>query len=154
MSRHPADKPSENDTYAEDNVHFVSEHSVPKSLSLQLIQVTRSRCSYVQVSYYVKHELALVPDKVDPMKVVILRDTRLIIREYLQPAVIDWAHEGHQGIVKTKRLLREKVWFSGIDLKAERFITCYKVVTSECRSLWTISEWQTRVSCNPDKARG
>ena len=34
-------------------------------------------------------------------------------------------HYSHQGLVKTKRLLREKVWFPGIDLLAKRTIeTC------------------------------
>ena len=32
------------------------------------------------------------------------------------------AHEGHQGLVKTKRLLREKVWFPGIDAQAKSMI--------------------------------
>ena len=32
------------------------------------------------------------------------------------------AHEGHQGIVKTKKLLREKVWFPGIDQKVAQMI--------------------------------
>jgi hypothetical protein len=36
--------------------------------------------------------------------------------------VIDLAHEGHQGIVRTKRLLREKVYFPGIDKPVEK--TC------------------------------
>jgi len=29
------------------------------------------------------------------------------------------AHGGHQGIVKTKQLIRDKVWFPGIDKLAE-----------------------------------
>jgi hypothetical protein len=32
------------------------------------------------------------------------------------------AHEGHQGLVKTKRLVREKVWFPGIDAQAKSMI--------------------------------
>ena len=31
-------------------------------------------------------------------------------------------HEGHQGLVKTKKLLREKVWFPGIDEEVKRII--------------------------------
>ena len=33
------------------------------------------------------------------------------------------AHEGHQGIVKTKKLLREKVWFPGIDRMVMKMIS-------------------------------
>ena len=32
------------------------------------------------------------------------------------------AHEGHQGIVKTKQLLREKVWFPKIDQEVESLL--------------------------------
>ena len=38
---------------------------------------------------------------------------------------MELAHTGHQGIVKTKRLLREKVWFPGIDrMVKERIDNC------------------------------
>lgn len=33
------------------------------------------------------------------------------------------AHEGHQGIVKPKKLLREKVWFPGIEEKVKQLIS-------------------------------
>ncbi len=36
--------------------------------------------------------------------------------------MIQLAHEGHQGLVKTKKLLREKVWFPGIDNLAAKMI--------------------------------
>ena len=40
----------------------------------------------------------------------------------LQQRATSLAHEGHQGIVKTKKLLREKVWFPGIDQKVAQMI--------------------------------
>ena len=51
---------------------------------------------------------------------VILRGTRIVIPHQLQQRVVDLAHEGHQGIVKTKALLRDKVWFPGINLMTEK----------------------------------
>ena len=33
------------------------------------------------------------------------------------------AHEGHQGIVRTKQRLREKVWWLGMDAEAEQLVT-------------------------------
>ena len=40
----------------------------------------------------------------------------------LQQQVDDLAHTGHQGIVKTKSLLREKVWFTGLDYMVEKLV--------------------------------
>ena len=41
----------------------------------------------------------------------------------LQMVVINLGHEGHQGIVKTKMFLWQKVWFPGIGCMVERKIT-------------------------------
>jgi len=41
--------------------------------------------------------------------------------------VVNLAHKGHQGVVKTKERLRRKVWRPGMDLQAEkRCIECYE----------------------------
>ena len=40
---------------------------------------------------------------------------RIVVPSCLQERIIDLAHEGHQGLVKTKILLREKVWFPCMD---------------------------------------
>ena len=53
---------------------------------------------------------------------IVLRGcNRIIIPTSLRSKAIDLAHIGHQGIMKTK-LLREKVWFPGIDKMAEEKI--------------------------------
>ena len=49
-----------------------------------------------------------------------IRDNRLVIPAKLRPQVIRFAHEGHQGLIKTKKLLREKVWFPKIDALVEK----------------------------------
>ncbi|XP_043240081.1 uncharacterized protein K02A2.6-like [Amphibalanus amphitrite] len=62
---------------------------------------------------------------------VILKQDRLFIPDVelypgsgsLQDVVVDLAHEGHQGVVKCKRLLRSKVWFPGMDKKVEQKIS-------------------------------
>ena len=63
----------------------------------------------------VKDELT-VSDESD----VILRNSRVIIPSELREKAISIPREGHQGLVKTKQLLREKVWFPGIDQLAKR----------------------------------
>ena len=41
---------------------------------------------------------------------VVLRGTRIVVPRKLRKRVLDLAHEGHQGIVKTKESLRSDVW--------------------------------------------
>ena len=53
---------------------------------------------------------------------VVLRDHKLIIPDSLRKKVIEIAHASHQGIVRTKQLIREKFWFPGIDKKVEQAV--------------------------------
>ena len=64
---------------------------------------------------------------------VILRGDRLVIptkelapgEGNLQQLAVDLAHEGHQGEVKCKRLLRSKLWFPNLDqLVQEKVAGC------------------------------
>ena len=56
----------------------------------------------------IKDELTVVDDD------LILRGSRIVVQQ-----AVDNAHVGHQGIIKTKAVLREKVWFAGIDKMVE-----------------------------------
>jgi hypothetical protein len=46
---------------------------------------------------------------------ILLRENRIVIPCSLRLHTLKLAHIGHQGVVKTKALLREKVWFPRID---------------------------------------
>ena len=74
------------------------------------------------------HELTVVD--LDGQK-LLLRGTRLVIPLSLQKHVVDLAHAGHLGIVKTKTKLREKVWSPFIDSlveeKCKNCILCLSV---------------------------
>ena len=63
---------------------------------------------------------------------VLLKSDHLVVPAMLQEQVVDIAHEGHLGIVKTKALLQEKVWFPCMDkmveTKSKACLTC-QVVT-------------------------
>ncbi len=52
--------------------------------------------------FHVRHELSLQGD------CVVRGTTRLLVPECLQPKFISLAHDTHQGIVRTKRRLRER----------------------------------------------
>ena len=50
---------------------------------------------------------------------LVLRRNRIVKPSSLRGKAVDLVHGGHQGIVKTKQLIRDKVWFPGIDKLAE-----------------------------------
>ncbi|MCG8429839.1 MAG: DDE-type integrase/transposase/recombinase, partial [Candidatus Omnitrophica bacterium] len=57
---------------------------------------------------------------------LILRGDRIVIPKSLRTSVLKLAHEGHQGIVRTKARLRNKVWWPGVDSDAEKLVQgCY-----------------------------
>lgn len=54
---------------------------------------------------------------------LILKGSRIVVPTALEQRVLQLAHESHQGITKTKSLLREKVWFPNMDQRVETMIT-------------------------------
>ena len=53
---------------------------------------------------------------------VVLKNSQIVIPNPLRNRAVTLAHEGHQGLTKTKQLLREKVWFPKIDTWVKREI--------------------------------
>ena len=53
---------------------------------------------------------------------LVMRDYHIVIPSTLQKRVVELAHEGHQGMSKTKELIRTKVWFPGIDAAVEESV--------------------------------
>ena len=55
-----------------------------------------------------------------------MRGNKVVMPEKLWNQTIQLAHEGHQGMVRTKSRLREKVWWPNLDKQVEKLITaCY-----------------------------
>ncbi|XP_062599630.1 uncharacterized protein K02A2.6-like, partial [Saccostrea cucullata] len=57
---------------------------------------------------------------------ILLRDTRIILPKALRirDRAIDMAHEGHQGMARTKAFLRAKAWFPGMDVRVTNCSAC------------------------------
>ena len=53
---------------------------------------------------------------------ILLRNSQIVIPKSLRHRALSIAHEGHQGIVKTKMLVRSKVWRTGIDKQVEQIV--------------------------------
>jgi len=63
------------------------------------------------------------------------RRNRIVIPSNLRSKAVDLAHGGHQGIVKTKQLIRDKVWFPEIDkLEEEKVKNCLSCQASTPKS--------------------
>ena len=66
---------------------------------------------------------------------ILLRDNRVVLPASLRERAIRIAHEGHQGITKTKAFLRSKIWFPGLNDQVDNAIkdcaTCQSVTNSK-----------------------
>ena len=75
---------------------------------------------------------------------LILRGDRIVVPPLLGNRILKLAHEGHLGIVNTKRFLRSKVWFPNMDTLAENEIKhclpCQATVYKHEREPYRISE--------------
>ena len=126
LSVRPHSQPKRN--VAEEYIRFVAEQSTPCVISIQqlekesgddpmLVSIRQaidtgdwSEC--LRAVRAVKHEITKVGK-------LVLRGTRIIVPVSLQHKLVQAAHDGHQGIVKTKARLRSKLWWPEMDKMAE-----------------------------------
>lgn len=134
LSRHPdPDEKSSDEWLSEEFVNLVVDNSVPKLMTREYIAketlkdthlcfvksclekkyLNRDDQKALGVFHNIKDELAATSDG------LLLRGRRIVLPKSLQAMAVDIAHEGHLGIIKTKGLLRSKVWFSGLDKMVE-----------------------------------
>ena len=150
MSRHP-DKSATStraNKVAEDYVNFLADESKPlalvkekiitetqsdKTLQAVIKAVKTGRWTDTDVTPYfnVRNELSVRQDG------IVLRGCRICIPRSQQDQAVQLAHQGHQGVTKTKSLIREKVWFPGIDKMVEdrvkRCLPCQSTTTTTAR---------------------
>ena len=140
-------------TMAEEYVNLLTSSAVPKAMTLQEIQQATTEDATMQCLMHLTrtqewHNLDKLPEQfkdanitelklfkqvkddltINDQSNIILRGSRIVIPEALRDRAISIAHEGHQGLVKTKRLLGEKIWFPRIDdsvkQKLDKCIAC------------------------------
>ena len=80
----------------EEHISFVARNAIPKAVTLSEIESVAAKDSMLQA---VKEQLTCTDT-------VLSKSDRLVIPATLQEGIVDIAHEGHLGIVKTKTLLR------------------------------------------------
>ena len=158
MSRHPVvpSKTSIAQDVAEQYVHFIAAASTPNALSLTKIAEESSKDHTLMKAIDLLqsgkwHEVPNIdePD-VDKRELqeyrnvrdeltfhtagVLLRGPLIVIPASLRRHVVELAHEGHQGMSRTKAFIRSKVWFPGINAAVEamiqRCVVCQAVQTT------------------------
>ena len=142
LSRHPVNAVNEQETSlqkdAEEYICFMIDQTVPKTMTREQITAATKADSTLQKliecirtgdwreartdsdlkPYFLLRNELSTSDAGD----AVLRGTRIVMPKALQSQAINLAHQGHQGIVRTKSLLRQKVWFTGIDKQTEEII--------------------------------
>ena len=136
LSRHPVTTPRSTmeEKIADNYVNYLVNHIVPKSMTLHEIETATLNDPLLQKvrecirsGKWDKTDTHLTPYRVcaDELSIasnVILRGTRIVIPQALQDNATKLGHVGHQGIEKTKALLREKIWYPGMDSKVKTMI--------------------------------
>ena len=120
---------------AEQYISYVADNSVPKAMALEEIENESSNDELFQkIRQYLQEDKWPVRDKTltpyfkvrSELSVhgnLILRGSKLVIPRKLQARVLSILHETHQGIYRSKALLREKVCRAGISNDVEKLIS-------------------------------
>ena len=130
---------------AEEFINSVVANAIPKSVTLnevliqseadpiisKVVENIKTGCwkNNPELKPYalIKHELTF-------KKGMLLRGTMLVIPISLRERILKLAHQYHQGISKTKALLREKVWWPGINKEVESLIkACVACISTTSR---------------------
>ena len=142
MSRHPICTPGNTTDYREHKqpeevVNSIVRRNVPESLSIEevrkatvndpvLLEVIDIAQNGNGESRYTKKEdlgpYKLARSELSVANGVLLRGSRIVVPKALQRRVVNISHEVHQGIVKTKQLLRSAAWFPGMDRMTEEIV--------------------------------
>ena len=127
LSRHPTTESiSKQEKMTESYINLITNAAVPKTLTITELEDATNKDRALQGLRAAIRLNRWDSDAVRPFKSVrdeltigdhnlILRSNRIVIPTSLQQRAIDLAHATHQGLAKTKSLLREKVWFPDID---------------------------------------
>jgi len=143
MSRHPNTPDQVERSIAEEYVNYVCNNAVPKAMTLQEIKVQTKNDPELQTLITAImtdswtdaniQEFKKVRDELAVYSGMVLRGNQIVVPMSLRDKAVELAYVGHQGIVKTKRLIQEKVWFPGIDQmvkeKVDNCLACQAATT-------------------------
>ncbi|XP_017304264.1 uncharacterized protein K02A2.6-like [Diaphorina citri] len=148
MSRHPNHEVCQQFP-EEEFIHAVSERARPIAITReQIILETKADSTLQSVIHLLglpdQENVWKTSDLIEYKKIrdeltvtddgILLRGRRIVIPQKLQARTLYFAHKGHFGVVRTKQLLRGKVWFPGmnkmIEDKIKSCIPCQTTMVS------------------------
>jgi hypothetical protein len=127
LSRHPLPSNAaehEHEEMAEAYVNLVTDMAMPKAISKERMVVETARDKELTetikmvsgLSHSAPKSLANIKQELTTTNEgLVLRGNRVVVPKSLQKEIVALAHSGHMGVVQTKQLVRNYVWFSGID---------------------------------------
>ena len=145
MSRHPVNESKTiGSKLAEEYVNFVADEAILKAKDIDEVNSETCKDSTLQKAIsYVRsgpwYEMKTLNDDIidieeltslrsirDELTIhsdnILLRDQRIVLPKSLRDRAVQIAHEGHQGITKTKSFFRSKVWFPNLAEKLEQSV--------------------------------
>jgi transposase InsO family protein len=140
LSRLPLDneqpRVSSNDGDDDDNELSIKALTTTTDISVPQLQQETERDDTLKTVYKYVHSTwpekkaiapALMPyytlrDELYSANRMLMRDGRIVVPTSRQQSLLQRAHEGHPGIVRMKRQLRQSYWWPGLDTQAEAFV--------------------------------
>eukprot|EP00111_Clytia_hemisphaerica_P010127 TCONS_00029605-protein len=132
LSRSPI-KTADQENPADHHIATITRQAVPESLSITEIAketATDPTLSTV-VNSVIRDNWSNNPDITPFRKIrdqlsvfngILLKNNQIVIPQSLQRKILDIAHQGHQGIVRTKLYLRDHVWWPKINQHVEDLV--------------------------------
>ena len=133
LSRLPlADTPKVN--MVEEYIYFIARNATPVALTTREIeQCTGTDTEMRNILKAIKTddwsglpEFKSICNDITNIGYLVLRGHKIVVPKPLRTKILELAHEGHQGTVKCKSRLRQKVWWPGIDRDVEKFVKSCK----------------------------
>jgi hypothetical protein len=147
MSRHPdvpeAKATSREQKFAEHYVNFIAETSTFPAMSLEEVKSATSQDkTLMKANEYVRNgrwfeiktvcdsevdikelqEVSNVREELSCLDNVLLRGYKIVLPAKLRNKAVSIAHEGHQGMNRTKSFISSKVWFPRLNEKVEHTV--------------------------------
>lgn len=133
LSRLPVGATDDADTEkTEEFAYSVTSDAVPAALNTKQVELASEKDGTLQLirqaiitDDWTKLQGTIykaVKDELWMFGKLVMRENRIVMPESLWETTVKLAHEGHQGMVRTKARLRDKVWWPKMDKKVEKLI--------------------------------